>query len=99
MDQHGNLTIVGTDRENVDGYLKSTGQAIYGTDFGLPGMLIGKYLRNRHPHARILNIDAGRAKKLRGRARHRYGEGLPETVRPCSAGPNLHGRGPGAVCG
>ncbi len=66
MDQNGNLTVVGTDRENVDGYLKSTGQAVYGTDFGLPGMLVGKYLRSRHPHARILNIDAGRAKKLKG---------------------------------
>ncbi len=66
MDQHGNLTIVGTDQSNVDGYLKSTGQAVYGSDFGLPGMLIGKYLRSRHPHARILNIDVDRAKKLKG---------------------------------
>ena len=37
MDQHGNLTVVGTDQGNVDGYLKSTGQAVYGTDFALPG--------------------------------------------------------------
>ncbi|MFQ5692276.1 MAG: xanthine dehydrogenase family protein molybdopterin-binding subunit, partial [Nitrospinota bacterium] len=66
MDQHGNLTIVGTDRGNVDGYLKSTGQAVYGTDFELPGMLVGKYLRSRHAHARILNIDAGRAERMKG---------------------------------
>ncbi len=66
MDQHGNLTVVGTDQGNVDGYLKSTGQAVYGTDFALPGMLIGKYLRSQHPHAKILNIDTARAEKLKG---------------------------------
>ena len=66
MDQHGNLTVIGTDQGNVDGYLKSTGQAVYGTDFTLPGMLIGKYLRSRRPHAKILNIDTARAAKLKG---------------------------------
>ena len=66
MDEHGNLTVVGTDQSNVDGFLKSTGQAVYGTDFALPGMLTGKYLRSRHPHAKILNIDTSRAERLRG---------------------------------
>lgn len=66
MDQHGNLTVVGTDQPNIDGYLKSTGQAVYGTDFELPGMLVGKYLRSQHPHARILHIDVDRAKKHKG---------------------------------
>ena len=66
MDEYGNLTVVGTDQPNVDGFLKSTGQAVYGTDFALPGMLTGKYLRSRHPHAKILNIDTSRAERLRG---------------------------------
>lgn len=66
MDENGNLTIIGSDHSNVDGYLKSTGQAVYGTDFALPGMLVGKYLRSRHPHAKILNIDTSRAERLRG---------------------------------
>ncbi len=66
MDQHGNLTIVGSDQANVDGFLKSTGQAVYGADFSMPGMLVGKYLRSRQPHARILNIETARAEKLSG---------------------------------
>ena len=66
MDQHGNLTIVGTDQGNVDGFLKSTGQSVYGTDFSIPGMLVGKYLRSQQSHAKILNIDLGRAKKMKG---------------------------------
>ena len=57
MDENGDLTIVGANHSNVDGYLKSTGQAVYGADFALPGMLVGKYLRSRHPHAKILKTN------------------------------------------
>jgi carbon-monoxide dehydrogenase large subunit len=77
MDQHGNLTVVGTDQSNVDGYLKSTGQAVYGADFALPGMLVGKYLRSQHPHARILNIDVEAAKKLKGVRAFSTGKDFP----------------------
>jgi CO/xanthine dehydrogenase Mo-binding subunit len=66
MDQYGNLTVIGTNQSNVDGHLKSTGQAVYGADFSLPGMLTGKYLRSQVPHAEILNIDTSRAERLSG---------------------------------
>lgn len=50
----------------IDGALKATGQARYTADLHLPGMLYGKILRSPYPHARILNIDVSRAKKLVG---------------------------------
>jgi xanthine dehydrogenase molybdenum-binding subunit len=45
---------------------KVTGQAIYGVDFRLPGMLYGAVLRSPHAHARILAIDARQAEALPG---------------------------------
>ena len=44
-----------------DGIEKVTGQAQYGADISLPGMLYGKVLRSPHPHARIVSIDTSRA--------------------------------------
>jgi len=38
----------------------------YGHDVRLPGMLHGRILYSRYPHARILNIDASRAGRLPG---------------------------------
>jgi carbon-monoxide dehydrogenase large subunit len=49
--------------ESVD---KVNGQWIYGTDFTLPGMLYAKALRSPYPHARILSIDVGGARRLPG---------------------------------
>ena len=45
---------------------KVTGQALYGEDFRLPGMLYGAVLRSPHAHARILSIDTRQAETLRG---------------------------------
>ena len=45
---------------------KATGQAKYTGDLSLPNMLTGAILHSPHAHARILNIDVSRAKKLRG---------------------------------
>ncbi|MGH8598898.1 MAG: xanthine dehydrogenase family protein molybdopterin-binding subunit, partial [Gammaproteobacteria bacterium] len=42
------------------------GQAAYGADFTLPGMLIGRVLRSPHAHARIKSINAARAAALPG---------------------------------
>lgn len=51
---------------NVDSLVKATGKAIYGIDLKLAGMLHGKILRSPFPHARVLWIDTGKAKRLPG---------------------------------
>jgi len=57
---------IGTRHPRVDGVIKATGEAKYGADLSLPGMLYGKILRSPFPHARILNIDIGRALQMPG---------------------------------
>nr|WP_207755002.1 molybdopterin cofactor-binding domain-containing protein [Desulforadius tongensis] len=42
------------------------GTATFTTDISLPGMLYGKVLRSPYPHAKIINIDTGKAEKLPG---------------------------------
>jgi 4-hydroxybenzoyl-CoA reductase alpha subunit len=60
------FSIVGQRIPRVDGKDKVTGRAQYAADLILPNMLYGKILRSPLPHARILNIDTSRAKKLSG---------------------------------
>src|SRR5208337_4549419 len=50
----------------VDAGSKVTGEAVFTADISLPRMLVGKILRSPLPHAKILNVDVSRAKKLRG---------------------------------
>ncbi|OPX97012.1 MAG: 4-hydroxybenzoyl-CoA reductase subunit alpha [Syntrophorhabdus sp. PtaU1.Bin002] len=49
-----------------DAPLKATGNALYIQDLRLPGMLHGKILYSRYPHAKILNIDTSKAERLPG---------------------------------
>ena len=58
--------VVGKSVERTDGRIKATGKARYAGDLVAPGMLHGKILRSPLAHARILNIDTSRAKKLPG---------------------------------
>ncbi len=60
------FTFVGKRAPKLDALDKVTGRAIYGPDMKLPRMLYGKILRSERAHARILNIDTSRAKKLPG---------------------------------
>jgi CO/xanthine dehydrogenase Mo-binding subunit len=60
------LHIVGTRPVRPDGVPKVTGQAQYGADYELPGMLWGEVLRAPHAHARIKSIDVSRALALPG---------------------------------
>ncbi len=53
--------VVGTRPIRHDGVDKVTGEARYGADIHLPGMLHGKALRSPHAHARILRIDTSKA--------------------------------------
>jgi CO/xanthine dehydrogenase Mo-binding subunit len=50
-------------RDAID---KVTGRAAYIQDLKVPGMLYGRILRSKYPHARIVRIDTSRAKKLLG---------------------------------
>jgi 4-hydroxybenzoyl-CoA reductase subunit alpha len=58
--------VVGKPVERTDGRVKATGKARYAGDLIAPGMLHGKILRSTLAHARILDIDTSRAKKLPG---------------------------------
>ncbi len=50
----------------VDAEVKVTGKARYTADLTMPGMLYGALLQSPLAHARIVNIDITRAKKLPG---------------------------------
>ncbi|MFQ5913882.1 MAG: xanthine dehydrogenase family protein molybdopterin-binding subunit [Nitrospinota bacterium] len=57
---------VGSSLLRVDARDKATGDLVYGADFSLPGMLVGRALRSPCPHARIVGIDVSAARKVRG---------------------------------
>ncbi|MCS7280865.1 MAG: xanthine dehydrogenase family protein molybdopterin-binding subunit [Desulfobacterota bacterium] len=61
-----NFNFVGQKIPKKDAPFKVTGQAIYIDDVELPGMLHGKILYSKYPHARILNIDTSKAERLPG---------------------------------
>ncbi len=58
--------VVGTRPIRPDGVDKVTGRANFGADMTMPGMLWGKVKRSPHAHARILSINAEKAKALPG---------------------------------
>lgn len=58
--------VVGTRPIRHDGAEKVTGQARYGADIQLPGMLYGKILRSPYAHARIKSINTSHAEELPG---------------------------------
>jgi CO/xanthine dehydrogenase Mo-binding subunit len=60
------LKYVGRSVPRVDGADKVSGRAKYTADVQLPGTLVGRILRSPHPHARILHLDASRARSLPG---------------------------------
>ncbi|MBW2590983.1 MAG: molybdopterin-dependent oxidoreductase, partial [Deltaproteobacteria bacterium] len=59
-------TIIGKRMPRVDSRAKVMGKAKFTADLKLPGMLVGKIKRSPYAHARILNIDTSKAKKLPG---------------------------------
>ena len=60
------LSSVGKRIPKRDAIDKVTGRANYIQDLKVPGMLYGKILRSKYPHARIVRIDTSKAKKLLG---------------------------------
>jgi CO/xanthine dehydrogenase Mo-binding subunit len=61
-----NFRTVGRPLVREDGHGKVTGAAQYTADVRRTDTLWGKILRSPLPHARIVNVDASKAKKVRG---------------------------------
>lgn len=58
--------IIGERVVRKDAPAKSNGTAIYAGDVKMEGMLYGKALRAKYPHAKILSIDTSEAEKMPG---------------------------------
>lgn len=71
------FSVVGKRVPKLDAVDKATGRAQYIQDVKLPGMLYGKILYSKYPHARIVNIDTSRAEKLSGVRVVLTGEDIP----------------------
>jgi CO/xanthine dehydrogenase Mo-binding subunit len=59
-------SVIGRVLGRVEGEGKVTGSSTYSADIMRPDTLWAGFLRSPYPHARILNIDASRAKNLHG---------------------------------
>ena len=66
MSQRERFDVIGKPRRRVDGRAKVTGQTRFADDIALPRMLHARLLRSRHPHARIVALDATRAERHPG---------------------------------
>lgn len=58
--------LIGQSLPRMDAPGKVTGTAVYAADFALLGMLHGAVLRSPEPHARIVRLEAGRARRMPG---------------------------------
>ena len=63
----------------IDAKEKVTGDAIYGQDIYLDGMLFARVKRSEYPHARIMGIETARARRLKGVAAIATAEDIPGT--------------------
>jgi xanthine dehydrogenase molybdenum-binding subunit len=71
------FTSVGKRIAKLDAPDKAAGRIQYIQDITLPGMLYGKILYSKYPHARIVNIDTSKAKNLAGVRAILTGEDIP----------------------
>ena len=69
------------DYPGADARAKVAGSAVFPTDIRLPRMLHGKVLRSAYPHARVMRVDAGAARRLAGVRVVLTGADLPPTAR------------------
>ena len=58
--------VAGKEVRRVDGIEKVTGKALYTGDLQLPGMAYAKILRSPVAHARLIKVDASKARELTG---------------------------------
>ena len=64
--KNSGFRVIGTAPIRHDATDKVTGQARYGADVTMPGILYGKILRSPYAHAKINSIDATKALALDG---------------------------------
>ncbi len=69
---------VGKRVPKLDAMDKATGRSQYIQDLKFPGMLYGKILYSKYPHAKIVHIDTRKAKKLPGVRGVLTGYDIPE---------------------
>ncbi len=69
--------VVGKAVPRVEGEDKVSGKTLYAADVAIAGALWGKVLRSPLPHAKIVKVDASRAKALPGVRAALTGEDLP----------------------
>src|SRR6185436_6310452 len=60
------LKVVGTNAQRVDAIEKVSGKAIYTSDIQLPGMAHARILRSPVAHAKLVKVDAAKAKEFPG---------------------------------
>ncbi len=78
MEVKQEFSTIGKRVPKLDAVDKATGRAQYIQDVKLPGMLYGKILYSKYPHAKIVKIDTSKAKKLNGVRVVLTGEDLPK---------------------
>lgn len=72
------FTAVGKRIPKQDALDKVTGRARYIQDMKIPGMLYAKILYSKYPHARIVQIDTSKARKLPGVRAILTGDKIPQ---------------------
>jgi xanthine dehydrogenase molybdenum-binding subunit len=72
------LNTVGKRIPKIDAADKATGRSRYIQDIKLPGMLYGRILYSKYAHARIVKIDAAKARALPGVRAVLTGEDIPD---------------------
>lgn len=66
MGQRDSYSYVGKSFVAVDAERKVRGEAVFAGDLDVGRALVGKLVRSPHAHAKILAIDLGRARKVKG---------------------------------
>lgn len=74
------LRAVGKSFKRIEGSTKVSGKAVYTADVCLPGLVWGKVLRSPVPHARIVRIEASKAKQVPGVLAVLTGADLPDVL-------------------
>ena len=69
--------LIGAAVGRIEGPQKVTGSTVYAGDVEVPGMLWGLVLRSPHAHARIVSVDASRARQVPGVAAVLTGKDVP----------------------